>query len=198
MWSWAQEASLPDSFLTTRFRGNLCFRSSEDYDYFKVRLDPRDIIRIVNAFSTMHPMITFDFAKIGFDRIRKFLIVGGTAFVIQMGMMVFFVEVVGIKEYLLKNLANFVSGEIALLYAFVLNRSWTWKDIPKQKGKELLRQLSLFHAANGIGIIIKLTLFAVLEFLGVHYTLNVIIGVTIAAAFDFVMYNRFVFHKKLV
>jgi len=131
------------------------------------------------------------------ERVWKFLVVGGSAFIIQMGVMAFLVEYVGLRGHLEKNIANIISGEIALLYAFLANRSWTWKDIPRQKGKGLLRQLFLFHAANGIGITLKLTLFAVLDLVGLHYAINVTIGVAIAATFDFIMYNKFVFQKKL-
>jgi len=42
------------------------------------------------------------------------------------------VELLGFEGYYLKNIANIISVELSILYAFVFNRLWTWNDAPKQ------------------------------------------------------------------
>ena len=131
------------------------------------------------------------------EKIRKFLIVGTSAAILHLGMMFLFVEVLGFSSYFLKNVANIVSGEIALVYAFTLNRNWTWKSIPRREGRELLWQFILYHVANGIGILIKIAVFALLQLTGLHFSICTLVGIGMAAIFDFLFYDKLIFNKKL-
>jgi dolichol-phosphate mannosyltransferase len=129
-------------------------------------------------------------------RVRKFLLVGASAALVNLSVMVFFVEVLGFKTYLLKNLANVLSIEISIIFNFALSRAWTWGDVPAKKGRNLAGQCVSFHAANLIGLITRAVLFAVLESAGVYYILNMILGVGIAASMSFVLYDRIVFKRS--
>ena len=141
-------------------------------------------------------MAYFNLDRALLDRVKKFLVVGVSALAVQLCLMTAFVEGTGCTAHLFMNLGNLITGEMALIYAFFLNRNWTWKVLPSQRERSLLRQLALYHAANGLGLVLRLALFAVLDIAGVHYTINLITSVGIVSVLSFGMYNKFVFAKQ--
>jgi dolichol-phosphate mannosyltransferase len=126
----------------------------------------------------------------------KFLIVGASAALVNLSVMALFVEVLGFQTYFLKNLSNIFSIEVSIIFNFALSRAWTWGDAPLKKGRELAGQCASFHAANLFGLITRAILFAVLERAGVHYILNIILGIGVAASISFVLYDRLVFKTE--
>lgn len=88
-------------------------------------------------------------------RIKKFLIVGSTAAVVNHLLMVLFVEVFGFKTHLLKNIANALAIELSIAYNFVFQRLWTWNDVPKKQGGRLIIQFISFNLAALTGMVIR-------------------------------------------
>jgi len=136
--------------------------------------------------------------KIEHKRVKKFLIVGGSAAVVNLGAMSLLVELLGFEGYYLKNLANILSMEVSILYAFIFNRKWTWKDAAKKEGKKLISQFVLYNFAVLIGISIRIVLFALLELTGLYYLFNVAIGIGVAAIVDYMLYDKFVFRRRTI
>jgi dolichol-phosphate mannosyltransferase len=130
-------------------------------------------------------------------RVNKFFIVGLSAALVNISLMILFVDGFGFKTYLLKNLANILSIEISIIYHFLLSRAWTWSDAPRKEGKDLIAQCLSFHAANLVGIAARVIIFATLESLGIYYIFNVIVGIGVAAAISFVLYDRIVFKRPM-
>lgn len=131
------------------------------------------------------------------NRIKRFLIAGLSAALVNLFFMVLFVEAFGFTTYVLKNVANILSIEISILYHFMVSRLWTWHDAPRKKGKNLLGQFISFHVVNITGIIIRVFAFAVLDKLGVFYIINGTIGICLAAAVSFILYDRIVFKRDI-
>jgi len=131
------------------------------------------------------------------NRIKRFLIAGLSAALVNLFFMVLFVEVFGFTTYFLKNVANILSIEISILYHFVVSRVWTWHDAPRKKGRNLLGQFISFHVVNITGMIIRIITFAVLDKLGMYYILNVTVGICFAAAVSFFLYDRIVFKRDI-
>jgi dolichol-phosphate mannosyltransferase len=131
------------------------------------------------------------------QRVKKFLIAGLSAAFVNLSLMILLVEYLGFKTYLLKNLANIMAIEVSIIYNFMVSRAWTWRDVPPKKGKDLMAQCVSFHAANLVGMAARVIIFATLERLGVFYVLNVILGIGVAAAMSFVLYDRIVFKKPM-
>ena len=131
------------------------------------------------------------------NRIKRFLIAGLSAALVNLFFMVLFVEAFGFTTYILKNLANILSIEISILYHFTVSRLWTWHDAPRKKGKNLLGQFISFHVVNITGMIIRIITFAVLDKLGMYYILNVTVGICLAATVSFVLYDRIVFKRDI-
>jgi len=130
------------------------------------------------------------------ERIRKFLIVGSSAAIVNFLMISFFIEIIGFKSYFLKNLSNILAIEISAVYNFSISRLWTWKDAPRKQGKSLVAQFISFNLALLAGIVIRVISFAVFEKLGIFYLLNVAIGIGMAAIIDFILYDRLVFRRE--
>ena len=130
------------------------------------------------------------------EKIRRFLIVGFSAAIVNFLMISFFIEIMGFKSYFLKNLANILAIEISAVYNFSISRLWTWKDAPRKQGKGLVTQFISFNLALLAGIVIRVISFAVFEKLGVFYLLNVAIGIGMAASIDFVLYDKLVFRRE--
>lgn len=131
------------------------------------------------------------------QRIKKFLIVGFSAALVNLLFMTFFVEIMGFKSFYLKNLANILAIEISILYNFVLSRRWTWSDAPLKQGKVLLAQVGSFHVAALMGIVLRVILFAAMEKWGLFYLVNVAFGIGVAAVINFFIYDKFVFKREV-
>ena len=130
------------------------------------------------------------------ERITKFLIIGFSAAIINLVLMILFVEIFRFKTYFLKNLANLLAIEISVIYNFGLQRLWTWKDAPKKQGKGLIKQFIGFNIAALTGISIRAITFAFLELLGIFYLLNVAFGIGLVAAISFLLYDKLIFRRR--
>ena len=130
------------------------------------------------------------------ERIKRFLIVGLSAAIVNFLIISLFIELLGFKSYFLKNLANLLAIEISAVYNFCISRLWTWRDAPRKHGPNLVPQFLSFNLALLAGIVIRVILFAVLEKCGVFYLLNVALGIAVAAGIDFVLYDKLVFRRE--
>ena len=111
--------------------------------------------------------------------------------------MIFFVEALGFVSPLLKNTANLIAMEISIFYNFLISRMWTWKDAPKKQQGRLAVQFIAFNFAALAGVVMRIASFAAMENWQVYYLLNMTIGVGMAAAFDFVLYDRLIFKRTV-
>lgn len=131
------------------------------------------------------------------ERVKKFLIVGSSAAVVNFAVMIIFVEYFFFNTYLLKNIANVLSMEIGGFYNFILSRRWTWGDSPKKRGTDLITQFVSFNLAALTGISIRVIIFAILEKFGVFYLLNLTIGIGLGALVNFILYDKLIFKRAL-
>jgi dolichol-phosphate mannosyltransferase len=136
--------------------------------------------------------------SIEYQRIKRFLIAGASAAVVNLAFMGLFVEICGFKGYWLKNIANISSMEISIFYNFILCRSWTWSDTLREQGVSLLRQFFIFNSAALSGMLIRIGLFAFFEMYGMNYLMNVCLGIGSVAILSFFFYDRVVFKRKRV
>jgi len=128
--------------------------------------------------------------------IGKFLLVGGSAVVLNLLLLFLMVRYLGFNTPLGENIANAISMESSIIYNFFMSRALTWSDRYKERGRRLFPQIIKFHIAIGLTILLRLVLFLLLQRLGVFYLLNAAIGIAIAAAFNFVAYDTVVFKRR--
>jgi putative flippase GtrA len=127
--------------------------------------------------------------------IFKFLLVSGSAVVINLLLLFLLVRYFGFGSKLGQNIANIIAMELSIIYNFFLSRSITFRDRQKETGKKLFIQVVKFHVTIGITIIFRIFLFAGLQALGMFYLLNSAIGIAIAAIFNFFVYDSLIFKK---
>ncbi|MFC1901899.1 GtrA family protein [Chloroflexota bacterium] len=129
-------------------------------------------------------------------RLAKFILVSGSAVLINLLLLHLMVRYLGMNSALGENIANIISMELGIIYNFFLSRAITWQDRQREYGRRLFVQLVKFQVAIGITILMRVGLFALLQWLGVFYLVNAAIGIALAAGFNFVMYDTLVFKRR--
>ena len=125
----------------------------------------------------------------------KFLVVSGSAVVINLLLLFLMVRYLGFDTLVGENVANALSMELSIIYNFFMSRAITWSDRYKEKGSRLFIQIVKFHITIGITILFRLALFPILQQFGVFYVYNAAIGIALVAIFNFVVYDTLVFKK---
>ena len=132
------------------------------------------------------------------ERLKRFIIVGSSAAIVNFAFMIFFVEALFFNTYLLKNIANLISIEVSVFFNYLLSRIWTWDDAPKRQGKGLISQFIYFNLVALTGIFVRLIIFAILDKLGVFYLVNVFCGIGIASILNFILYDKLIFERQYI
>jgi dolichol-phosphate mannosyltransferase len=130
-------------------------------------------------------------------RIVRFLIGGGSATVLNLLLAFIAVDLLGFRSTLQQNYVNFAAMETSLVYSFFVYRAFVWKDQTSSTRRILLRQLPLYHLSAGAAVLTRTILFPVLQVVGLHYLLNIIVGIMVGAGVNYTLTNRYVF-KSLV
>ena len=128
--------------------------------------------------------------------IGKFLIVSGSAVILNFLLLCLMVGYLGFSSSLGEHVANAISMELSIIYNFFLSKAITWKDRHQEKGRKLFIQIVKFHVTIGITMLFRLGLFALLQTLGVHYLINAGIGIAVSALFNFLLYDKLIFMKE--
>jgi dolichol-phosphate mannosyltransferase len=127
----------------------------------------------------------------------RFLIGGGSATVLNLLLAFIAVDLLGFRSTLQQNYVNFAAMETSLVYSFFVYRAFVWKDQTSSTRRILLRQLPLYHLSAGAAVLTRTILFPVLQVVGLHYLLNIIVGIMVGAGVNYTLTNRYVF-KSLV
>ena len=128
--------------------------------------------------------------------IVKFLVVSGSAVVINLVLLFLMVRYLGFNTLWRQNAANIISMELSIIYNYFLSRAFTWSDRRHEKGGKLVIQIVKFHVAIGITLLFRAFLFPLLQHFGVFYILNAAIGIILAAIFNFFVYDTLIFRER--
>ncbi|MDJ1179466.1 glycosyltransferase [Roseofilum sp. BLCC_M91] len=130
-------------------------------------------------------------------RIFKFLLGGGVAASVNLLLIFILIERLGFNTPFLRNLANTLSIEFSLLLSFFIYRIWVWPGGSWKIREVLFKQIPLYHLSAGLAVITRIFfLFPLLDWLGVTYQINTLIGVLLSAAINYVITDKFVFQFK--
>jgi dolichol-phosphate mannosyltransferase len=125
------------------------------------------------------------------SRAVKFMVVGLTGIVVNVGFLFFLTE--GFGMYFM--LSSLVGIEASILSNFVLNDIWTFGDIPDtrySRGGRILR----FHAVSFGGLLINAsTLYFLTTLFGIYYLLSNLVGIFLAFAWNFLVNRRYTWEK---
>jgi dolichol-phosphate mannosyltransferase len=131
-------------------------------------------------------------------RFTRFLLLGGTAALVNLLIMYFLVDACDWKEPFWKNLANAVSMEVSLLYSFIVYRIYVWGNQTGHFRKGLATQMWRYHGTAGaINLMRFFAIFPLLDWLGVHHLTNTVIGISAGCVINYFISNHFVFTTDL-
>jgi dolichol-phosphate mannosyltransferase len=137
------------------------------------------------------------FQKLWQKRAIRFLFGGGIAAAFNLLLMFLFIEVAGWDTTVLRNAANVISIELSLLFSFVIYRIWVWRGGTWRWREVLLRQLPLYHLSAGGSVVLRVfAIFPFLDWLGVSYGVNTLIGVLVSAIINYIVSDRLVFRDR--
>ncbi|MFM2026249.1 MAG: hypothetical protein RLZZ339_964, partial [Cyanobacteriota bacterium] len=125
--------------------------------------------------------------KIYNNKIFRFLIAGGIAFLINLFLIYWFIDDLGFNTPFLKNVANAISIEISLIASFFIYRIWVWTGGDWTIRDVILIQLPLYHLSAGLAVLLRVFfIFPFLNWLKISPGVNTMIGVLIGASINYV------------
>ncbi len=117
-------------------------------------------------------------------RILRFAVVGASGILVNMGILWYLTEVIGIY-YLLSGI---IAIETSIITNFLLNDMWTFKD--NKKGKWSSR-IGMFHMVSISGMLINLSILYILTTVfGVYYLISNFFGILGAFTWNFSVNRR--------
>ncbi|MDB9425410.1 glycosyltransferase [Microcystis aeruginosa CS-564/01] len=135
--------------------------------------------------------------KIYNNKIFRFLIAGGVAFLINLFLIYWFIDDLGFNTPFLKNVANVISIEISLIASFFIYRIWVWTGGDWTIRDVILIQLPLYHLSAGLAVLLRVFLiFPFLNWLGLSPGVNTMIGVLVGASINYVASDSLIFKPK--
>ena len=124
-------------------------------------------------------------------RFQKFLAIGAGGFAINIVGLYLLTD----RAHIYYVLAALLAIQLSLLFTFLLNEKWTWKD--RRHGGILNRYLR-YQMVNGLGIGINISvLFALTFSLEVQYLLSNFVGAGLAAIWNFAANNLFTWNRNV-
>jgi dolichol-phosphate mannosyltransferase len=135
--------------------------------------------------------------KIYNNKIFRFLIAGGVAFLINLFFIYWFIDDLGFNTPFLKNVANVISIEISLIASFFIYRIWVWTGGDWTIRDVILIQLPLYHLSAGLAVLLRVFLiFPFLNWLGISPGVNTMIGVLLGSSINYVASDSLIFKPK--
>lgn len=126
---------------------------------------------------------------------QRFFIVGVTAFLLDFGLLNFMTYILDFRVVLfdLIYLPNIISTVTAVIYGFILQKRWTFKDTSSAQSKIQLTKYFSVHLLNLI--LYNSILFGILLNLGVLIPIAKIITNTLQMFSSYILFKKFVFKK---
>lgn len=125
-----------------------------------------------------------------YSQIIKFIIAGGSAFVVNIIALFIFTEVLGIY-YLASTVLAFV---VAFCVSFVLQKFWTFRDSSRE-GMHVQATLYLLMQCVNLGLN-ALLMYAFVEYLHVYYLFSQVVISFFLAFTSFFINRRFIFKAE--
>jgi dolichol-phosphate mannosyltransferase len=137
------------------------------------------------------------FQNIFQSKILKFLIGGGLAAAVNLLLIVSFIELLNFNTPILRNVANVLAIELSLLASFFIYRIWVWPGGSWTLRDVCLKQIPLYHVSAGAAVLVRIFLvFPLLDWLGINYTINTLVGVLLSASINYLISDRWVFKNR--
>lgn len=128
------------------------------------------------------------------DKVFRFLVCGVITAAFNVLLLALMIKVFAIHTSLLRNLANVLSIEISLLFSFFVYRSWVWPVNRLPLRDMLTRQIPLYHLSITASLASRsFIVFPILDWLGVNYMVNTLIGILFGSIINYKVSDKWVF-----
>lgn len=119
----------------------------------------------------------------------RYLFVGGTTFLIDLGLLVLLHGVIDLHLGLSATLAYWLS----ILWNFTLNRWWTFSA---SESKKLHKHISSYLLLLGFNYVFTVTFIYILTSMGLHYSITKVIVVCVQISWTYPIYKYVIFNKE--
>lgn len=136
--------------------------------------------------------------KIINHKIFRFLLCGAITATFNVLVIAAMIEKFRFNTPVQRNIANLLSIEVSLIFSFFVYKIWVWSEENWTVKEVLWCQIPLYHFSCGTAVIIRsFILFPLLDWLGVNYKINTLIGIILGSILNYVMTDKLVFNKKI-
>lgn len=133
-------------------------------------------------------------AKLSKNKVIRYLFFGGITALFNVVLLALLFESFNITSSLGRNLANLLALEISVVFSFWVYRMWVWTGLDWNWRNIIFKQIPLFHASMSVVIALRIfLLFPVLDWLGVQYIINTLIGIALGAILTYFWSDQVVF-----
>lgn len=102
-----------------------------------------------------------------------------------------------ITSPLMENIANAIAIEISLIFSFFVYKMWVWTAETWHWSDIFKKEIPKFHITFGGSVLARIfVIFPLLNWLGVNYQINTLIGIGIGAVVNYTISDKWVFAKK--
>jgi dolichol-phosphate mannosyltransferase len=127
----------------------------------------------------------------------RYLICGLVTAIFNVLLISSMIEILRLNTPVLRNLANLSSTEISLLFSFFVYKIWVWRGGTWEIKKVLFYQIPLYHVSAGISVATRIfILFPILDWVGVNYSINTLVGILVGAVLNYKISDKLVFKNK--
>ena len=130
-------------------------------------------------------------------KVIKYLCNGILVALFQLFLLKLLVDNINIYDVLHLNLANLISIEAALIFAFFLHSQITWRIKFKSLGDFICRLIG-FHVITFGTTFIRILIFYFLSLLNVYYLLSAFIGIVVSLIANYQGYDKLVFDEPIL
>lgn len=133
------------------------------------------------------------------QKIFRFLICGLVTAAFNLAIISLIIESLALNTPFLRNLANVVAIEISLIFTFFVYKIWVWSSSSWHLNQVFFREIPLFHLSSMFVITQRsLILFPIIDWLGLHYLLNTLIGIALGSVINYFACDKLVFNKNKI
>jgi len=135
--------------------------------------------------------------KLWSQRTFRFLFVGTLCMIINILLIIIFIDLLHWNTYLWRSLANAISIEIGVLVSFFAYRYYVWQVDGFEWQQILRRELPIYHISIAFVLSIRIFgLFPLLDWLGIHHAINTMIGIALGAVLSYNLNQNVIFSSR--
>jgi dolichol-phosphate mannosyltransferase len=124
----------------------------------------------------------------------RYITLGGVTAAFNLATIFLIIKCLNINTALLRNIANISAIEVSLFFSFFVYRFGVWRQTKWELKKILFRQLPLYHLSSSSTLALRgFIVFPLLEWMGIDYMANTLIGIVVGTTLSYFFNDRIVF-----